>query len=938
MDLCKHTGWLRLSTKERGHILEVSDRAQRLLDSLPRPESQFPSVIALLGNVTKRLAMQQLGVEITTPNTSRGHGEVHLSFSPATETGERPLLIADSDIPSHNRRARPRKPPLCHEITSRPLPQSQEDAASPKVEYVADRIYSRMLLPFADVVCFFADDVGGLHNVARRLVAWLDLGRSSNSTVCPWLVIVVDDGEETVVRQTFLDMLRAKTSTGVSEIFQGIRVVSLRHISPKTLRRGPPSVRWDVLCNELSYMAETKRIERRLASSLFSANHLAAFLRYAVDKQADVVASPLDFLAVSRIDNPVAPDLETHLAGFLRGFRSLELLRTFAVPVIASSFLLDHYPPGMHRKSTHQRFSKLIETDMARRSRPLRLGESAASLHRQLVGQFRDDWPQFQSENTCYHCLRRRPQFFPVCGHGWCMNCVAVFGVRSQDDPWLVQIDGCLLCGRELKMTVRMKPDTATARVLCFDGGGTRGKYPLMLLKQLQDSIDLPNHPVQQNFDIIYGTSSGAITAGALCLNGWTVEECIASFESLASHAFTPRRLPAVPLVRPLLRVLMSLPLVPALVRLAALLAFDSRYPSWPMEEALRRVFGAEKSIVDYSPANATGTMVGMTQHRSKHCVTRTKDRDKHPRIKLLHSYFTPWRIKGLGTFQDGGLVANNPSSIALREIASLYPTTPDPSIFVSLGTGSTQGNESQTSASRWPWRDSFPLRLVRALWSLGSTERTWQQVIAHKNISHTGEFFRFDVSFPGTEPALDDLSELSDVEDGSENSRGTFEGLPELARLVLCIRAELFVFELSPTQPFRFVDGEYECLGHIRCRLGANSDAFVEFMSQLDTACASFLIGDRTLAGGFYDRSPLGGDGHFCKEVRFRVASREEPVAITLWESPDEGCNISGSPFNLRRLVREQKLDECFGSADHRKRSRAGEGEIDARRKRQKR
>ncbi|KAK2036226.1 FabD/lysophospholipase-like protein [Colletotrichum somersetense] len=746
-------------------------------------------------------------------------------------------------------------------------------------------------------------------------------------------------------------------------------------------------------------MAETKRIERRLAGSLFSANHLAAFLRYAVDKQAGVVASPLNFLAVSRIDNPVASDLETHLAGFLRGFRSLELLRAFAVPVIASSFLLDHYPPGMHhfdpRDVFHffyrdacnnvcgsavlahegstelllpSQFSKLIETDMARRFRQLRLGESTASLHRQLVGQFRGDWPQFQSENTCYHCLRRRPQFFPVCGHGWCMNCVAVFGVRSQDDPWLVHIDGCLLCGRELKMTVRMKPDTATARVLCFDGGGTRGKYPLMLLKQLQDSINLPNHPVQQNFDVIYGTSSGAITAGALCLNGWTVDECIASFESLASHAFTPRRVPAIPLVRPLLRVLMRLPLVPALVRLVALLAFDSRYPSRPMEEALRRVFGAEKSIVDYSPANTTGTMVGMTVatvQDANACVftsyngvgQRDEDRDYHvlipesgtrkiPLWEIIRSataapyYFTPWHIKELGTFQDGGLVANNPSSIALREIASLYPTTPDPSIFVSLGTGSTstQGSEPQTSESRWPWRDSFPLRLVRALWNLGSTKRTWQQVIAHKNVGHTGEFFRFDVSFPGAEPSLDDLSELSDVEDGSENTKGTFEGLPELARLVLCIRAELFVFELSPIQPFRFVDGEYECLGHIRCRLGANSDAFVEFMSQLDTACASFRIGDRTLAGGFYDRSPLGNDGHFCKEVRFRVTSREEPVAITLWESPDEGCNISGSPFSLRRLVREQKLDECFGSADHRKRSRSGEGEVDARRKRQKR
>lgn len=352
MDLCKHTGWLRLSTRERGHVLEVSDRAQRLLDSLPSPERQFPSMIILIGNGTKRLTMQHLGVEITRPNTIRGHGEVHLSISPATQTGERPLLIADSDVPPHSRLGRPRKSPLCHEITARPIPQPSDDAAASKVEHAADRIYSRLLVPFADVVCVFANDLGGLNSVARRVTAWLDLGRSSNVTVCPWLVIVIDDGEETVVRQAFTDMLREKTSIGVSEVFQGVRIVSLKQMSPKTMRRSLPPVRWDILCNELSYMAETKRIERRLASSLWSATHLAAFLRHAADEQTDEAAGPLSFLAVSRTDNPVAPDLEAHLADFLRSFHSLKHLKEFAIPVIASSFLLDQYPPGMHRKSS----------------------------------------------------------------------------------------------------------------------------------------------------------------------------------------------------------------------------------------------------------------------------------------------------------------------------------------------------------------------------------------------------------------------------------------------------------------------------------------------------------------------------------------------------------------------------------------------------------
>ncbi|KXH63557.1 hypothetical protein CNYM01_14371, partial [Colletotrichum nymphaeae SA-01] len=133
-------------------------------------------------------------------------------------------------------------------------------------------------------------------------------------------------------------------------------------------------------------------------------------------------------------------------------------------------------------------------------------------------------------------------------------------------------------------MQIRVKPDTASVRVLCIDGGGTRGKYPLKVLKQLEDDIGLPGHPVQQNFDVVFGTSSGmsrdavvvasedvgdppglpiatgAISAGALCINGWTVDECIARFESLSNDAFTPRRVPSVPIIGPLIRLMMRIP------------------------------------------------------------------------------------------------------------------------------------------------------------------------------------------------------------------------------------------------------------------------------------------------------------------------------------------------------------------------------------------
>lgn len=53
-----------------------------------------------------------------------------------------------------------------------------------------------------------------------------------------------------------------------------------------------------------------------------------------------------------------------------------------------------------------------------------------------------------------------------------------------------------------------IKPPTASVRVLSLDGGGSRGRVPLVFLKEIQDAIGLP-YPVQQNFDVVFGTSSG---------------------------------------------------------------------------------------------------------------------------------------------------------------------------------------------------------------------------------------------------------------------------------------------------------------------------------------------------------------------------------------------------------------------------------------------
>ncbi|KAK1483983.1 hypothetical protein CABS01_17221, partial [Colletotrichum abscissum] len=247
-------------------------------------------------------------------------------------------------------------------------------------------------------------------------------------------------------------------------------------------------------------------------------------------------------------------------------------------------------------------------------------------------------------------------------------------------------------------------------------------------------------------------------------------------------------------------------------------------------------MFGSGRSIADYSAADTMGAMVGMTvatvQDASACIFTsyngvgqRTGDRGSLPvslssspspsrpfearepmltdcidyellkttadgdRVALWEMfvvssvvlceacgfrYFTPWSIDGLGTFQDGGLVVNNPSSIALQEVAFLFPEAPYPSLLASLGTGSS------SSSSGGGWWDCFLFRLTRVFRNRNKND--WRRVVAQKKVGQSGEFFRFDVEFDGSEPPLDSLSSFDDEEDDG----CTFEGLPALRRLVL--------------------------------------------------------------------------------------------------------------------------------------------------------
>jgi predicted acylesterase/phospholipase RssA len=71
------------------------------------------------------------------------------------------------------------------------------------------------------------------------------------------------------------------------------------------------------------------------------------------------------------------------------------------------------------------------------------------------------------------------------------------------------------------------EPD-GICRILALDGGGAKGFYTLGVLKEIEAML---NCPLYQRFDIIFGTSTGAIIASLIAL-GYSVDEIHALYKA----------------------------------------------------------------------------------------------------------------------------------------------------------------------------------------------------------------------------------------------------------------------------------------------------------------------------------------------------------------------------------------------------------------------
>uniref|UniRef100_G3NJC3 PNPLA domain-containing protein n=1 Tax=Gasterosteus aculeatus TaxID=69293 RepID=G3NJC3_GASAC len=232
-------------------------------------------------------------------------------------------------------------------------------------------------------------------------------------------------------------------------------------------------------------------------------------------------------------------------------------------------------------------------------------------------------------------------------------------------------------------------------RILSIDGGGLRGLVALQALHKLEA---LTGKPIYKLFDYICGVSTGAILGFMLGVFQIPLNECDDLYRKLGSDVFKQNVIVGTVKMgwnhafydseawENILREKMG----------SQLLVETSRNPECPKVAAVSTIVnrGSLKAYVFRNYNLLPGMRspyLGGSQHQLWQAIRATS---------AAPGYFQEFKL-GNDLHQDGGLLINNPTALAIHECKCLWPDTPLECV-VSLGTGrfETPGNNSTTHTS----------------------------------------------------------------------------------------------------------------------------------------------------------------------------------------------------------------------------------------------
>ncbi len=218
-------------------------------------------------------------------------------------------------------------------------------------------------------------------------------------------------------------------------------------------------------------------------------------------------------------------------------------------------------------------------------------------------------------------------------------------------------------------------------RILALDGGGLRGVYTAHILKRIQDDEGIN---FSEYFDLITGTSTGAILAAALATNQ-NIDDVIDLYKKEGKNIFSSKFCP----IKKYLGI--SIPFVPCM----NMGFFTRKYSQKALKAQLESIFSDRTmSNTDTNLMLFATDIANGTPHVFKSPYDNEFTRD--PNVKLSDAilastaapiYFDPYLLEGKYLLADGGLWCNNPSICAVSEAINRFGKTLNDVELLSIGT-----------------------------------------------------------------------------------------------------------------------------------------------------------------------------------------------------------------------------------------------------------
>ncbi|KAH9329901.1 hypothetical protein KI387_002009 [Taxus chinensis] len=264
-----------------------------------------------------------------------------------------------------------------------------------------------------------------------------------------------------------------------------------------------------------------------------------------------------------------------------------------------------------------------------------------------------------------------------------------------------------------LRRAIRGRPvGKQGLRILSMDGGGMRGLATVQMLRRIEQGTGKRIHEI---FDLICGTSTGGMLAIALGIKRLNLDQCeeiykkLDQFETLLKEMCADedgdllidsavRNIPKVFVVSTLVQCnpssafrvqKLSVPGLNQVLIWASLLLglpFTAQYPAGTPETTPWMTEGPAASVSG-TPATAAPLATQIGQRRSAFIGSCKHHVWEAIRASSAAPYYLDDFAEDVNRWQDGAIVANNPTLIAIREAQLLWPDTRI-GCLISLGCG----------------------------------------------------------------------------------------------------------------------------------------------------------------------------------------------------------------------------------------------------------